>query len=210
MYRSNNFQYILHCTHKIPTLHCFLKLSPLWRWSWTQCCICLYNWDLCPICCPASSSTRCPSTGDWWWQNVFAPLIWLVKAVETKHFFAVTLNWKPNLVFILLLYMRKSRPDESQSLEMSARFHSNLAAFRKDEWPFLKDECDSMMLFFRTYTCIFITLDSFLWQWCLYSLQWPYSVTGVSKTQLPCINLLPWRGCLNSTYTLFIWHTHTT
>ena len=65
------------------------------------------------------------------------PLIWLVKAVETKHFFAVTLKWKPNLVFILLLYMRKSRPDESQSLEMSARFHSNLAAFRKDDWPFL-------------------------------------------------------------------------
>ena len=67
-----------------------------------------------------------------------------------------------------------------------------------------------MMLFFRTYTCIFITLNSFLWQWCLYSLQRPYSVTGVSKTQLPCINLLPWQGCLNSTYTLFIWHTHTT
>ena len=67
-----------------------------------------------------------------------------------------------------------------------------------------------MMLFFRTYTCIFITLNSFLWQWCLYSLQWPYSVTGVSETQLPCINLLPWQGCLDSTCTLFIWHTHTT
>ena len=67
-----------------------------------------------------------------------------------------------------------------------------------------------MMLFFRTYTCIFITLNSFLWRCCLYSLQWPYSVTGVSKTQLPCINLLPWQGCLDSTCTLFIWHTHTT
>ena len=66
-----------------------------------------------------------------------------------------------------------------------------------------------MMLFFRTCTCIFITLNSFLWQWCLYSLQWPYSVTGVSKTQLPCINLLPWQGCLNSTYTVHTLHlTH--
>ena len=49
-------------------------------------------------------------------------------AVETKHFFAVTVNWKPARVFGLLLHMGKSCPDESQSLEMSARFHSNLAA----------------------------------------------------------------------------------
>ena len=50
-------------------------------------------------------------------------------AVETKHFFAVTVNWKPARVFGLLLHMGKSCPDESQSLEMSARFHSNLAAY---------------------------------------------------------------------------------
>ena len=61
---------------------------------------------------------------------------WLAKAVETKHFFAVTLNWIPTWVFNLLLHKRKSRPDESLSLEMSARFHSNLAAFWNDNLPF--------------------------------------------------------------------------
>ena len=54
---------------------------------------------------------------------------WLAKAVETKHFFAVTLNWIPTWVFNLLLHKRKSRPDESLSLEMSARFHSNWATY---------------------------------------------------------------------------------
>ena len=47
--------------------------------------------------------------------------------METKHFFSVTLNWIPTWIFNLLLHMRKSRPDESQSLEMSARFHSTIA-----------------------------------------------------------------------------------
>ena len=138
--------YITH-TQPLPILswHRFFKVQPLWSWFQTQGCTYLYNWDLCPSCCPGSTSTRCPSSVSrllpWlilnkvsfyrWLMTIRwnAPLIWFIKAVETKHFFAVTLNWKPNLVFILLLYMRKSRPDESQSLEMSARFHSNLAAF---------------------------------------------------------------------------------
>ena len=49
--------------------------------------------------------------------------------METKHFFSVTLNWIPTWIFNLLLHMRKSRPDESQSLEMSARFHSTIATY---------------------------------------------------------------------------------
>ena len=55
--------YITH-TQPLPILswHSFFEVQPLWTWFQTQGCIYLYNWDLCPSCCPGSSSTRCPSS----------------------------------------------------------------------------------------------------------------------------------------------------
>ena len=66
----------------------------------------------CQGCCPGSSSTRGPSTGrsTGWSTGAASPtgallqvshdnkngeLLWSVSAVETKHFFAVTVSWKP-------------------------------------------------------------------------------------------------------------------
>ena len=63
-------------------------------------------------CCSGSSSTRCPSTerSTGWSTGAASPtgallqvshdnkngeLLWSVSAVETKHFFAVAVSWKP-------------------------------------------------------------------------------------------------------------------
>ena len=68
-------------------------------------------------------------SGERWCLILCTSCLLTCKAVETKHFFAVTLNWMPTLVLNLLLHLRKSCPDESLSLEMSARFHSNWATY---------------------------------------------------------------------------------
>ena len=77
----------------------------------------------CPRCCSCSSSTRWPSSGNQWWLKCMnETLLWLVNALETKHFCAAKVI--EDLVIInLLLRERKSCPDESLSIEMSARFH---------------------------------------------------------------------------------------
>ena len=68
--------------------------------------------EICSSCCPGSHSTRCSSTGrsTGWSTGAASPtgallqvshdnkngeLLWSVSAVETKHFFAVTVSWKP-------------------------------------------------------------------------------------------------------------------
>ena len=90
------------------------------------------NWSHLSCCSTPPLMLPCPS-GRRWCLILYNSCLLTYKAVETKHFFAVTLKWIPTLIFNLMLHMRKSRPDESLSLEMSARFHSTLATFQQQQ-----------------------------------------------------------------------------
>ena len=70
-----------------------------------------------------------------WWDSMYHSCD-MYNPVDTKHFCAAKVI--EDLVIInLLLRERKSCPDESLSIEMSARFHSNWATHCTNDLPFL-------------------------------------------------------------------------
>ena len=71
------------------------------------------------------------------WDDWVIHVVHTKHAVEAKYFCAVTVDWRPTGIINFLLRLRQSRPDEPLSIEILARFHSNLAAFWKDDWTFL-------------------------------------------------------------------------
>ena len=108
-------------------------------YSW--CRTILKGWTLCLLhrkADPVQAAALChllkdvllqvPDDGwDAWMIHVLKPK----HAVEAKYFCAVAVYWRPTWIINFLLRLRQSRPDEPLSIEISARFHSNLAAFLK-------------------------------------------------------------------------------